>query len=155
MTWKWLREELDLAQAAKRSAKLNEQLIELRDKAAASNDPKSLQDTQLITNETVDYKQMFAESKAYTKAIDVQLRQMELTQANEHVQMLSAFMPESFMSRGGDHDSILVILLISRLVFKCGIVISQTRERFSAVENVTKESIIQGMLSISTLLNAD
>ena len=165
-----LREELDLAQAAKKEVlrerdaaietiydrdqtitkfrelvqKLNEQLIELRDKATASNDPKSLQDTQMISNETVDYKQMFAESKAYTKAIDVQLRQIELTQANEHVQMLSAFMPESFMSRGGDHDSILVILLISRLVFKCGIVISQTRERFPAVENVTKESIIQG-----------
>ncbi|XP_037823080.1 dynactin subunit 1 [Lucilia sericata] len=165
-----LREELDLAQAAKKEVlrerdaaietiydrdqtitkfrelvqKLNEQLIELRDKATASNDPKSLQDPQMIANETVDYKQMFAESKAYTKAIDVQLRQIELSQANEHTQMLSAFMPESFMSRGGDHDSILVILLISRLVFKCGIVISQTRERFPAVENVTKESIIQG-----------
>ncbi|XP_065358824.1 dynactin subunit 1 [Calliphora vicina] len=165
-----LREELDLAQAAKKEVlrerdaaietiydrdqtitkfrelvqKLNEQMIDLRDKATASNDPKSLQDTHLITNETVDYKQMFAESKAYTKAIDVQLRQIELTQANEHTHMLSAFMPESFMSRGGDHDSILVILLISRLVFKCGIVISQTRERFPAVENVTKESIIQG-----------
>ncbi|XP_013107248.1 dynactin subunit 1 [Stomoxys calcitrans] len=166
-----LREELDLAHAAKKEVlrerdaaietiydrdqtitkfrelvqKLNDQLIDLRDKASANNEQKSLQDNQLkIATESVDYKQMFAESKAYTRAIDVQLRQIELSQANEHVQMLTAFMPESFMSRGGDHDSILVILLISRLVFKCGIVISQTRERFPAVENVTKESIIQG-----------
>ncbi|XP_005183529.1 dynactin subunit 1 [Musca domestica] len=166
-----LREELDLAQAAKKEVlrerdaaietiydrdqtitkfrelvqKLNDQLIELRDKASANNEQKSLQDNQLkIATESVDYKQMFAESKAYTRAIDVQLRQIELSQANEHVQMLTAFMPESFMSRGGDHDSILVILLISRLVFKCGIVISQTRERFPAVDNVTKESLTQG-----------
>lgn len=166
-----LREELDLAHAAKKDVlrerdaaietiydrdqtitkfrelvqKLNDQLVDLRDKASANNDPKSLQDNPMkIATESVDYKQMFAESKAYTRAIDVQLRQIELSQANEHVQMLSAFMPESFMSRGGDHDSILVILLISRLVFKCGIVISQTRERFPAVENVSKEAITQG-----------
>ncbi|XP_037933138.1 dynactin subunit 1 [Teleopsis dalmanni] len=165
-----LREELDMAYASKKEVlrerdaaietifdrdqtiikfrelvhKLNEQLLQLRDRNA-ENDQKSLQDPNTkFTAETIDYKQMFAESKAYTRAIDVQLRQIEVTQANEHVQMLSAFMPESFMSRGGDHDSILVILLISRIVFKCGIVVSQTRERFPAVDNVSRETIIQG-----------
>ncbi|XP_017488856.1 PREDICTED: dynactin subunit 1 [Rhagoletis zephyria] len=167
-----LREELDLMSAARKEAlrerdaaietiydrdqtinkfrelvqKLNEQLLDLRDRTT-NNDPKSLQDSNSgvkIASETIDYKQMFAESKAYTRAIDVQLRQIELTQANEHVQMLTAFMPESFMSRGGDHDSILVILLISRIVFKCGIVVSQTRERFPAVNNVTREAVFQG-----------
>ncbi|XP_023176808.2 dynactin subunit 1 isoform X1 [Drosophila hydei] len=165
-----LREELDLANAAKKDVlrerdaaietiydrdqtitkfrelvqKLNEQLIELRERSS-NNDQKSLQDPSLkLATETIDYKQMFAESKAYTRAIDVQLRQIELSQANEHVQMLTAFMPESFMNRGGDHDSILVILLISRIVFKCGIVVSQTRERFPAVEAVTREAVTQG-----------
>ncbi|XP_067643436.1 dynactin subunit 1 [Eurosta solidaginis] len=167
-----LREELDLMSAARKEAlrerdaaietiydrdqtitkfrelvqKLNEQLLDLRERTT-NNDPKSLQDANSGVNfasETIDYKQMFAESKAYTRAIDVQLRQIELTQANEHVQMLTAFMPESFMSRGGDHDSILVILLISRIVFKCGIVVSQTRERFPAVDNVTREVVFQG-----------
>ncbi|KAH8370980.1 hypothetical protein KR093_005867 [Drosophila rubida] len=165
-----LREELDLANGAKKEVlrerdaaietiydrdqtitkfrelvqKLNEQLIELRDRSS-SNEQKSLQDPSLkLATETIDYKQMFAESKAYTRAIDVQLRQIELSQANEHVQMLTAFMPESFMNRGGDHDSILVILLISRIVFKCGIVVSQTRERFPAVEAVTREAVTQG-----------
>ncbi|XP_030372447.1 dynactin subunit 1 [Scaptodrosophila lebanonensis] len=165
-----LREELDLANGAKKEAlrerdaaietiydrdqtitkfrelvqKLNEELIELRERSS-SNDQKSLQDPSLkLASETIDYKQMFAESKAYTRAIDVQLRQIELSQANEHVQMLTAFMPESFMNRGGDHDSILVVLLISRIVFKCGIVVSQTRERFPAVEAVTREAVTQG-----------
>ncbi|XP_017135220.1 dynactin subunit 1 [Drosophila miranda] len=165
-----LREELDLAHGAKKDVlrerdaaietiydrdqtitkfrelvqKLNEQLTELRERTS-SNEDKSLQDPSLkLATETIDYKQMFAESKAYTRAIDVQLRQIELSQANEHVHMLTAFMPESFMNRGGDHDSILVILLISRIVFKCGIVVSQTRERFPAVEAVTREAVTQG-----------
>ncbi|XP_068149725.1 dynactin subunit 1 [Drosophila tropicalis] len=165
-----LREELEMANAAKKDVlrdrdaaietiydrdqtitkfrelvqKLNEQLLELRERSS-TNEQKSLQDPSLkLASETIDYKQMFAESKAYTRAIDVQLRQIELSQANEHVQMLTAFMPESFMNRGGDHDSILVILLISRIVFKCGIVVSQTRERFPAVEAVTREAVTQG-----------
>ncbi|EDV96654.1 dynactin subunit 1 [Drosophila grimshawi] len=165
-----LREELDLANGAKKEMlrerdaaietiydrdqtitkfrelvqKLNEQLIELRERSS-NNDLKSLQDPSLkLATETIDYKQMFAESKAYTRAIDVQLRQIELSQANEHVHMLTAFMPESFMNRGGDHDSILVVLLISRIVFKCGIIVSQTRERFPAVELVTREAVTQG-----------
>lgn len=159
-----LREELDLANGAKKEVlrerdaaietiydrdqtivkfrelvqKLNDQLTELRDRNS-SNEKESLQDPSLkMVTETIDYKQMFAESKAYTRAIDVQLRQIELSQANEHVQMLTAFMPESFMSRGGDHDSILVILLISRIVFKCDIVVSQTRERFPPVDAITR-----------------
>ncbi|KAH8256243.1 hypothetical protein KR026_011565 [Drosophila bipectinata] len=165
-----LREELDLANAAKKDVlrerdaaietiydrdqtitkfrelvqKLNDQLTDLRERSS-SNDKESLQDPSLkLATETIDYKQMFAESKAYTRAIDVQLRQIELSQANEHVQMLTAFMPESFMSRGGDHDSILVVLLISRIVFKCGIVVSQTRERFPAVDAITREAVTQG-----------
>ncbi|KAH8379687.1 hypothetical protein KR009_006503 [Drosophila setifemur] len=165
-----LREELDLANGAKKEVlrerdaaietiydrdqtitkfrelvqKLNEQLTELRERSSG-NEKESLQDPSLkLATETIDYKQMFAESKAYTRAIDVQLRQIELSQANEHVQMLTAFMPESFMSRGGDHDSILVVLLISRIVFKCGIVVSQTRERFPAVEAITREAVTHG-----------
>ncbi|XP_039485865.1 dynactin subunit 1 [Drosophila santomea] len=165
-----LREELDLANGAKKEVlrerdaaietiydrdqtiikfrelvqKLNDQLTDLRDRNS-SNEKESLQDPSLkMVTETIDYKQMFAESKAYTRAIDVQLRQIELSQANEHVQMLTAFMPESFMTRGGDHDSILVILLISRIVFKCGIVVSQTRERFPPVDAITREAVTQG-----------
>ncbi|XP_055856835.1 dynactin subunit 1 [Episyrphus balteatus] len=130
--------------------KLNENIIELREKnsetsaAMKTSMPDVGGKKDALVNDSIDYKQMFAESKAYTRAIDVQLRQIELTQANERVQMLTAFMPDSFMNRGGDHDSILVILLVARIVFKCGIVVSQTRERFPAVDNITKDAVIQG-----------
>lgn len=87
---------------------------------------------------------MFAESKAYTRAIDLQLRQIELSQANEHVRLLTAYMPDTFMTRGGDHDAIIVILLISRIVFKSGIIVNQARERFPAVASIDRNAITQG-----------
>uniref|UniRef100_A0A2M4D0E0 Putative microtubule-associated protein dynactin dctn1/glued n=1 Tax=Anopheles darlingi TaxID=43151 RepID=A0A2M4D0E0_ANODA len=168
-----MREELDLAHAAKREAarekeaaletivdrdqtilkfrelvqRLNDQCQELRDRVNQESNKQLQQqqakDTALIT-ETIDFKQMFAESKAFTRAIDLQLRQIELTQANEHVRYLSAFMPDVFMARGGDHDAILVILLVSRLVFKSGIIVSQARERFSNVPQIDRAAVLGG-----------
>uniref|UniRef100_A0A182JQ22 Dynactin subunit 1 n=1 Tax=Anopheles christyi TaxID=43041 RepID=A0A182JQ22_9DIPT len=168
-----MREELDMAHAAKREAvrekdaaletivdrdqtilkfrelvqRLNEQCQELRERLNQESNKQQQQqqakDTALIT-ETIDFKQMFAESKAFTRAIDLQLRQIELTQANEHVRYLTAFMPDVFMARGGDHDAILVILLVSRIVFKSGIIVSQARERFASVPQMDRAAIMSG-----------
>lgn len=160
-----LREELDMALAAKREIirekdaaletildrdqtilkfrelvqKLNEQMLDLRDKERVS--PIQIANDSIA--DTIDFKQMFAESKAYTRAIDLQVRQIELSQANEHVRLLTAFMPDTFMCRGSDHDSILVILLASRIAFKAGIIVSQARERFSPVDVIDRNAILQ------------
>jgi len=134
-----LREELDMAHAAKREAlrekdaafetvldrdqtilkfrelvqRLNEQTQELREKLT-SESQNSGKEHRLA--EAIDFKQVFAESKAHTRAIDLQLRQIELTQTTEHIKYLLAYMPETFMTRGSDNDAILVILLVSRIV---------------------------------------
>lgn len=52
------------------------------------------------------------------QAIEMELRKMEVNQANRHVSLLTSFMPESFLRHGGDHDCILVLLLIPRLICK-------------------------------------
>lgn len=54
----------------------------------------------------------------YFQAIEMELRKMEVGQANRHVSLLTSFMPESFLRHGGDHDCILVLLLIPRLICK-------------------------------------
>lgn len=162
-----LREELDMAHADKREAlrekdaafetvldrdstilkfrelvqRLNENAQELREKFNQESQ-SSVKDHRLT--ETIDFKQVFAESKAHTRAIDLQLRQIELTQVNEHIKYLLAYMPETFMARGGDHDAILVILLVSRIVFKAGIIVTQTRERFGPVSLIDRNAIMQG-----------
>lgn len=119
--------------------KLNEQFAELRDKAAANEPIK-----QNTIAESIDFKQVFAESKAHTRAIDLQLRQIELKQSNEHVRLLTAFMPETFLTRGGDNDAVLVILLVSRVVFKAGIIVSQAKERFQTVDMIDRNAVLQG-----------
>lgn len=162
-----LREELDMAQAAKREAlrekdaaletvldrdqtifkfrelvqRLNDQTQELREKL---NQESQNAGKEHRLTETIDFKQVFAESKAHTRAIDLQLRQIELTQVNEHIKYLLAYMPETFMARGGDHDAILVILLVSRIVYKAGIVTMQARERFGPVSLIDRNAIMQG-----------
>lgn len=160
-----LREELDLAMSGRREAlrerdatletivdrdqtiikfrelvqKLNDQMMEMREQTETSSKaPKE------NIADTIDFKQMFAESKAFTRAIDLQLRQIEINQAQEHCRLLSAYMPETFLARGSDHDAILVILLISRLVYKSGIVVNQARERFPALTNVDRAAVVQG-----------
>lgn len=126
--------------------KLNDQIQDLRERASSTNQSQNERIKANANNivESIDFKQMFAESKAYTRAIDLQLRQIELSQANEHVRMLTAFMPETFMSRSGDHDAILVHLLISRIIFKADIIVGQARERFSSVTTVDRNGILQG-----------
>ncbi|MEQ2213027.1 hypothetical protein XENOCAPTIV_008647 [Xenoophorus captivus] len=72
--------------------------------------------------ETVaDYQQTikkYRELTAHLQAIEMELRKMEVAQANRHVSLLTSFMPESFLRHGGDHDCILVLLLIPRLIHK-------------------------------------
>ncbi|XP_032902388.1 dynactin subunit 1 [Amblyraja radiata] len=69
--------------------------------------------------EVIDFKIKFAETKAHAKAIEMELRKMEVQEAKRHVELLTSFMPDSFLQHGGDHDSVLVLLLIPRLVCKC------------------------------------
>lgn len=161
-----LREELDMAMSDKREAlrerdatletivdrdqtiikfrelvqKLNDQLMEMRER----NETSTKSSPKENIADTIDFKQMFAESKAFTRAIDLQLRQIEINEAQEHCRLLSAFMPETFLARGSDHDAILVLLLISRLVYKSGIIVNQTRERFPALTNLDRSAVVQG-----------
>lgn len=53
-----------------------------------------------------------------SQAIEMELRKMEVAQANRQVALLISFMPDSFLRHGGDHDGILVLLLIPRLICK-------------------------------------
>ncbi|XP_061742154.1 dynactin subunit 1 isoform X4 [Nerophis ophidion] len=96
--------------------------------------------------EMFDFKIKFAETKAYAKAIEMELRKMEVCQANRHVSLLTAFMPESFLRHGGDHDCILVLLLIPRLVCKAELISKQAQEKFDLNENFVERTGLRGSL---------
>uniref|UniRef100_H3CNJ1 Dynactin subunit 1 n=1 Tax=Tetraodon nigroviridis TaxID=99883 RepID=H3CNJ1_TETNG len=80
--------------------------------------------------ELFDFKIKFAETKAHAKAIEMELRKVEVAQLNKQVALLTSFMPDSFLRHGGDHDCILVLLLIPRLICKAELIGKQAEEKF-------------------------
>ncbi|XP_068625835.1 dynactin subunit 1 [Battus philenor] len=80
-------------------------------------------------------------SRASTRSVDLQLRALELTQAKARADMLAACLPDHFMATAGDHDAILLILLLQRLNTKAEIILGQIREKFPAV-NVWDREVI-------------
>lgn len=74
----------------------------------------------LLEQGTVGLDSPLAESLPLftSQAIEMELRQMEVAQANRHMSLLTAFMPDSFLRPGGDHDCVLVLLLMPRLICK-------------------------------------
>lgn len=93
--------------------------------------------------ESMDYNKVFSETIAQKRAIDVELRQLELEQKKQHVQFLTAFMPESFMGRGGDHDAILTLLLLSRFLLKCEILLSYIPDKFPQVDQIHRAGVVK------------
>ncbi|KAL2078997.1 hypothetical protein ACEWY4_024741 [Coilia grayii] len=94
--------------------------------------------------ELFDFKIKFAETKAYAKAIEMELRKMEVGQANRQVSLLTSFMPDSFLRHGGDHDCILVLLLIPRLICKAELISKQAAEKFDLNGSVGERAGMRG-----------
>ena len=74
--------------------------------------------------------------KAHAKTIEMELRKLDVMQANQHVDLLKAFIPDSFFIPGGDHDAVLVVLLLSRLIFKTELLFNSIREQFLIDDNL-------------------
>ncbi|VDL91301.1 unnamed protein product [Schistocephalus solidus] len=65
----------------------------------------------------------------FSQVIETELRRLDVDQGVRHVELLSAFLPESFNRRAGDHDAILLLLLIDRLIVKCELLSTQVRSK--------------------------
>ncbi|XP_042217203.1 dynactin subunit 1-like isoform X5 [Homarus americanus] len=94
-------------------------------------------------SEIIDFKKMFTETKAHSKAIDMELRRLEVAQANQHVSYLTQYMPDNFMTRGGDHDAVLVLLLVARMIWKAEIVVGGVRDKYSSPEVIDRKSVLK------------
>lgn len=94
-------------------------------------------------SEIIDFKKMFTETKAHSKAIDMELRRLEVAQANQHVAYLTQYMPDNFIARGGDHDAVLVLLLVARMISKAEIVVGGVRDKYPAPESITRPAVLK------------
>ncbi|XP_043919235.1 dynactin subunit 1 isoform X3 [Protopterus annectens] len=125
------------------TAHLQEVNVQLMSQQEASAE-KQQQDQQQPPPEMFNFKIKFAETKAHAKAIEMELRKMEVLQASRHISLLTSFMPESFLRHGGDHDSLLVLLLIPRLICKAELISRQAQEKFELSEDSGKQSGLRG-----------
>ncbi|XP_067379402.1 dynactin subunit 1-like isoform X2 [Channa argus] len=160
-----LREQLDLSSAKVREAekrveasqetvadyqqtinKYRELTARLQEanKELVSQQNANVEQVQQPPAELFDFKIKFAETKAYAKAIEMELRKMEVAQSNRQVSLLTSFMPDSFLRHGGDHDCILVLLLIPRLICKAELISKQAQEKFDLNGNVAEGTSLRG-----------
>lgn len=160
-----LREQLDLSVAKVRDAekrveaaqetvadyqqtinKYRELTTRLQDanRELISQQNTNAEQVQQPPTELFDFKIKFAETKAYAKAIDMELRKMEVAQLNRQVSLLTSFMPDSFLRHGGDRDCILVLLLIPRLICKAELISKQAQEKFDLNGNLVQGPGLRG-----------
>ncbi|XP_072221927.1 dynactin subunit 1 isoform X1 [Leuresthes tenuis] len=135
----------DYQQTIKKYRELTAHLQEVN-RELTSQQEASAELQQQPPAEMFDFKIKFAETKAYAKAIEMELRKMEVGQANRHVSLLTSFMPESFLRHGGDHDCILVLLLIPRLICKAELISKQAQEKFDLNENCVERAGLKGAI---------
>jgi len=105
---------------------------------------KPVSGTMGVSHEMLDFKKMFAETKAHAKAIDVELRKSEIQEAVSHVKYLMAYMSDMFTARGGDYEAIQVLLLVPRLSWKASILLGQVKDKFPVAETVDVASVLKG-----------
>ncbi|KAM3849821.1 dynactin subunit 1-like, partial [Diretmus argenteus] len=133
----------DYQQTIKKYRELTAHLQEVN-RELTSQQEASAELQQQPPAEMFDFKIKFAETKAYAKAIEMELRKMEVAQANRQVSLLTSFMPESFLRHGGDHDCILVLLLIPRLICKAELISKQAQEKFDLNETCVDRTGLKG-----------
>lgn len=164
-----LREELDMALAGSRDAQrhrdaaletladremtitkfreltiqLQDQCLQLQNRVQSTESSQSGGAEQQLA-EILDFQKTFAESRAQTKAVDLELRRLDADEARNHVKYLLSFMPPAFLTRGNDHDAIMTLLLIPRMIQKTEIIISQVRDKYSAIDKVDKTALLKG-----------
>ena len=82
--------------------------------------------------ENIEFKTRLLDRKDLGRAIDMELRQLDVDQCYRYAAYLGRFFPESFFARGADHDAIAVLLFVPRLFTKCSIIERQVLEKFNS-----------------------
>ncbi|XP_063963670.1 dynactin subunit 1-like isoform X1 [Lytechinus pictus] len=90
-----------------------------------------------------DFTTKFTEAKVQSKTIEVELRKLDVNQANEHIRLLTSFMPDSFLRRGGDHDCVHVLMLVSRMLAKSKLLISHIKDKADIPETMNREQVLR------------
>ncbi|KAK3988169.1 dynein associated protein-domain-containing protein [Cladorrhinum sp. PSN332] len=76
----------------------------------------------------LNMKLQISAAKAQVKTIDLELRRMEAQEAEQHLEIVKLFLPDSYQS---DRDSVLALLRFKRLAFKANLLNGFIKERIN------------------------
>lgn len=110
--------------------KLSQENNQLKAMTATDLNTREVEKQKLSQAENYQFKMRFAEAKSFTRAIEMDLRKLEVIQANERIKYLEMFMPDSFFIRGGDNDAIDILLFAPKMIFKLHVISKQIQEKF-------------------------
>jgi len=99
---------------------LQNDLNELRNKEAfqqIKNEDLSSQTQNMIS---LNLQLQNSVMKAQSKAVELDLKKLDLSQSQDHLKLIMSYLPESFYSN--EHDSILTVLMFERLSFKADVI---------------------------------
>ncbi|CAF0773828.1 unnamed protein product [Adineta ricciae] len=90
-----------------------------------------------------EFKAKVIETKTYGEFIENELRKVQVVNLTQHIQYLTLFLPIQMTKRGGDHDCILVHLLIQRLVAKCEVLMNETLKKVQRIDQVIADDVLR------------
>ncbi|CAF3794124.1 unnamed protein product [Adineta steineri] len=88
-----------------------------------------------------DFKAKIVEAKSYSEVIESELNKLEANNLTKHVHLLTLFLPEQFLKRGADHDCILALVLIHRLISKCDLLINEIHKKFERIDELNFDDV--------------
>ncbi|SPQ20508.1 8f8fcf29-924a-4fda-82e2-838abf50329f [Thermothielavioides terrestris] len=77
----------------------------------------------------LNMKLQISAAKAQAKTIDLELRRMEAQEAEQHLEIVTLFLPDSYQT---DKDSVLALLRFKRLAFKANLLNGFIKERVNS-----------------------
>ncbi|XP_065362108.1 dynactin subunit 1 [Calliphora vicina] len=92
----------------------------------------------------VDFQQVFASTKAYGRALELQLSSVDLKMFQLQIEYLKAFLPEELLLRGAAYDVILILIILQRCMEKIDIICSGIHEKFPASCEFGRDAIFEG-----------
>ncbi|RCI04140.1 hypothetical protein CU098_003200 [Rhizopus stolonifer] len=83
--------------------------------------------------------------KAQAKSIDIELRKLEATQANDRLNMIQPYLPEAFLKT--ENDPISCLLLFKRLEFKSDLIIKHLDQNYPVSEKIM-DNVTENLVAI-------
>ncbi|KAK1826324.1 dynactin subunit 1 [Podospora conica] len=128
---------------------LQTDLEDMRASRAVTEDESEQLNSRSRAMADLNMKLQFSASKAQAKAIDLELGRMEAQEAQQHLEIVQLFLPDTFQA---DRNSVMALLRFKRLAFKANLLHGFLRERVTGQPQPGHEDdIYEGCAAIDKL----